>query len=102
MADSFELGFPTPSCEKDFERYLSRLDDKSYRLVRERIDGLKQQPRPPGKGFKILRPPLAIHQRVATCRLRVGPHRILYDVDDAAKRVVLLAIRRRSEGTYRE
>lgn len=102
MTDGYALGFATPSCEKDFERYLSRLDDKSYRLVRERIEGLMQQPRPPGKGFKILRPPLTIHQRVASCRLRVGPHRSLYDVDDSARRVLLLAIRRRSEETYRE
>ncbi len=41
-----------------------------------------------------------IYGYTAKYRLRVGDYRILYDVDDAARRVVILTVRRRSEKTY--
>ena len=97
----YELGFPTRSAEKAFDRFLGRLDADAYRHIRGRMEDLRREPRPPGKSFKILRPPLEIFHRAANYRLRVGDYRILYDVDDAAKRVILIAIRRRSEKTYR-
>lgn len=68
--------------------------------VKSAIDELAYDPRPMGKKFKFLRPPLAIYQYAAQYRLRVGDYRILYDIDEKMKKVVLLSIRRRTEKTY--
>jgi mRNA interferase RelE/StbE len=102
MGNEYVIGFATQSAEKCFDKYMRALDAGEYRRVRERIKVLCREPRPPGKAFKILRPPLEIYQSVANYRLRIGDHRVLYDVDDEVKRVILIAIRRRTEKTYRE
>ena len=97
----YSVGFPSRSIEKHFLKELSHLDKPSLARIKMAIYGLADDPRPEGKKIKSLRPPLAIYSLIATHRLRVGDYRILYDIDDTAKRVVLLAIRRRSEKTYR-
>jgi len=97
----YSVGFPSPSVEKHFLKELSHLDKPTLARIRQGIDGLSDNPRPEGKKIKSLRPPLAIYSLAATHRLRVGDYRILYDIDDSTKRVILLAIRRRSEKTYR-
>jgi len=96
----YSAGFPSESVEKHFLKELSHLDKPLIARVKQVIDGLADNPRPKGKKIKSLRPPLAIYSLVATHRLRVGDYRILYDIDDSARRVILLAIRRRSEKTY--
>jgi mRNA-degrading endonuclease RelE of RelBE toxin-antitoxin system len=40
-------------------------------------------------------------QFTAQYRLRIGPYRILYDVDDRLKKVILLKLAKRDEQTYR-
>ena len=97
----YSIGFPSESIEKHFLKELSRLDKPQLLRIKQAIDSLADNPRPEGKKIKSLRPPLAIYSLIATHRLRVGDYRILYDIDDTAKRVVLLAVRRRSEKTYR-
>ena len=97
----YSVGFPSQSVEKHFLKELSRLDKPAVARIKAGIDGLAENPRPEGKKIKSLRPPLAIYSLIATHRLRVGDYRILYDIDDSARRVILLAIRRRSEKTYR-
>jgi len=97
----YSVGFPSQAVEKHFLKELSHLDRSTLARIRQGINGLADSPRPEGKKIKSLRPPLAIYSLAATHRLRIGDYRILYDIDDFAKRVVLLAIRRRSEKTYR-
>lgn len=97
----YEVGFPSETVQRRFEKEVARLDAPTLRRVQEAIEGLSGEPRPPGKKFKSLRPPVPVYQHVAQCRLRVGDFRILYDIDESLKKVVLLAIRRRSEKTYR-
>jgi mRNA-degrading endonuclease RelE of RelBE toxin-antitoxin system len=58
-------------------------------------------PRPEGKRYKLLRPPVAVYGHVAECRLGIGDWRVPYDIDDARRRVYLISLRRRSENTYR-
>lgn len=97
----YEVGFPSAAVEKSFEKELSRLGRPDLLRIKEAVDSLARDPRPQGKKLKALRPPVQISLFVAQYRIRVGDYRILYDIDDAARRVILLAIRRRSEKTYR-
>jgi len=97
----YQVGFPSAAAEKSFERELSRLDRPALQRIKAAIDSLAENPRPQGKKIKALRPPIHISLFVAQYRIRVGDYRILYDIDDRAGRVILLAIRRHSEKTYR-
>ncbi|MBI4678105.1 MAG: type II toxin-antitoxin system RelE/ParE family toxin [Elusimicrobia bacterium] len=97
----YSIGFPSGSVEKHFLKELSKLDKTDMARIRRAIESLADNPRPQGDRVKPLRPPLSIYSLVATHRLRVGDYRILYDIDDGSRRVVLLSVRRRSEKTYR-
>ncbi|MDD5629798.1 MAG: type II toxin-antitoxin system RelE/ParE family toxin [Elusimicrobia bacterium] len=98
---AYSVGFASDAVQKHFLKGLACLPRPVAVRIKEAVDSLADDPRPQGKRFKFLRPPVSIAHLVATHRLRVGDYRILYDVDDDSKRVVLLALRRRSEGTYR-
>ena len=97
----YQTGFPSKSIEKQFEKEISYLSRNKIEAIKNGIDLLSRQPRPQGKRFRFLRPPVAVGYYLANYRLRVGNYRILYDVDDQNKRVILLAIRKRSESTYK-
>ncbi|MBI3810006.1 MAG: hypothetical protein HY284_06075, partial [Nitrospirae bacterium] len=43
---------------------------------------------------------VAVSQFIAQYRLRVGPYRILYDVDTPRKKVILLKLVRRGDHAY--
>jgi mRNA-degrading endonuclease RelE of RelBE toxin-antitoxin system len=101
MTGPYKVEFASPAVERQFAEYLRRLSEKSRRQVAERMDMLEEFPRPAGKSFKVLKPPVKILQFVAHCRLRIGDHRVLYDLDDERRVVVVMGIRRRSEKTYR-
>lgn len=76
------------------EEAFLRLSDKEARRVKEVIDKLKQNPRIYGT-IKLENAP------VASYRHRVGENRILFDVDDEAKVIEILDIRKRNERTYK-
>lgn len=60
--------------------------------VKEAIDALSEDPRPPGcVKVKLVQD---------TFRIRVGPYRIIYRVRDEAQTVIVARITRRSETTY--
>ena len=68
----------------------------------QEVSKLADNPRPYGeKAFKKLKLPIQFYQYVAQYRIRIGNYRMLYDVDDEKKIVWILALRRRSEKTYR-
>ncbi|OGS55158.1 MAG: hypothetical protein A3J79_02640 [Elusimicrobia bacterium RIFOXYB2_FULL_62_6] len=98
---AYEVGFGSAAVEKNFAKELSRLDRCALLRIKEAIASLGDEPRPKGKKMKALRPPIRVFAFLAQYRIRVGDYRILYDVDDEHRRVVLLALRRRSEKTYR-
>jgi mRNA interferase RelE/StbE len=74
------------------EKQLRRLPPGDAARLRGAILALAIDPRPPGtaklSGSDYL-------------RLRVGELRIIYVVDDADRRVVILKVARRAESTYR-
>ena len=65
--------------------------EADHRRLTARLKTLAQNPRPPGC------------EKLAgeVYRIRVGDLRVIYLVDDAARRVEVGAVRRRSERTYR-
>lgn len=98
----YRVRFASPAVEHEFGAYLSKLDEKTRRRIAIRVDALGDNPRPSGKPFKFLSPPVVVRGYMAPCRLRIGDHRVLYDISDETRTVVVIAIRRRSESTYRE
>lgn len=74
------------------QRELRRLPPGDAAALRGPILGLAIDPRPPG-----------VTRLVASdfWRIRVGPLRVIYAIDDGAGTVVVLRVARRSESTYR-
>jgi len=101
MAEArYEVGFPSERAEKEFHKILSKAPKKEQERILDWFDKLARDPKPPGKSFKFLKGEVSIFQYLARCRIREGDWRILYDIDEPAKRVVLLALRRRGHHAY--
>lgn len=98
----YEVKFPNPSLESKFDKVLSKIHQKDIKeRIMQEVEKLTDEPRPGGKKFKVLRPPISFHEFTADYRIRIGDYRVLYDVDDEKKIVWILALRKRSEVTYR-
>ncbi len=68
--------------------------EREASLLKEAIEKLTQNPRTHGS-IKLKNAP------VASYRYRVGNNRILFDIDDEAKVIEILDIRKREEHTYK-
>ena len=68
---------------------LDRVPAHYVARIKKALQALQEDPRPPG--VKKLR------GQENTYRLRVGPYRILYDINDAEKRVYVHAVVHRRE-----
>ena len=77
------------SFRRSAEKDLRRLDATVHRRVLRAIDGLAQEPRPPGCR-KLVGSEDAF-------RIRVGDYRVIYTVDDAVLIVAIESIRHRRE-----
>ena len=97
---SYEVGFSSERAEKEFLKVLSKASKKEQQRILEWFDKLAIDPKPEGKSFKFLKGEVSVFQYLARFRIREGDWRILYDVDESAKRVVLLALRRRGHHAY--
>jgi len=74
------------------QKQLDRLVEKDYEIVAEAIFALEQEPRPP-RVKKLAESGL--------WRLRIGPYRVVYAIDDKEGLVVVVRVARRAEDTYR-
>lgn len=74
-------------------RDLDRLSSQDYKRVDKRISALEDNPRP--RGNKKLKNHSSVY------RVRVGPWRIIYVVDDDNKKVAISRVKRREKDTYR-
>jgi mRNA interferase RelE/StbE len=97
----YELVFPSERIEKEFEKELRRLSKNYQERVVASIRSLAVNPRPPGKKHKKLEQESVVFSFVAQYRLRVGKYRILYDIDDKPKKVILLKLTKKEEHTYK-
>jgi mRNA interferase RelE/StbE len=75
------------------KRDLQRLSDEDYERVNARVHSLAQNPRPDGV--------VKLKTDKASYRIRVGPWRVIYLVDDARQVVVIVRVLRRAKDTYR-
>ena len=96
----YQVGFPSERAEKEFHKILSKASKKEQQRILEWFDKLAIDPKPEGKSFKFLKGEVPVFQYLAYFRIREGDWRILYDIDEPAKRVLLLALRRRGHHAY--
>jgi len=92
--------FPSERVEHEFEKTLRKVPADYQTAIVQAVRSLSQNPRPPGKSFKKLKGHVMVSQFFAQYRLRVGPYRVLYDVDERRKKVILLKVVKRDEHTY--
>nr|MBI3613179.1 type II toxin-antitoxin system RelE/ParE family toxin [Nitrospirota bacterium] len=96
----YQIVFPGERGEREFEKALRKFPADYQTAGAEKVRALSANPRPSGKQYKKLTGGVAVTQFIAQYRLRVGPYRVLYDIDDARKTVVLLKLVKRDERTY--
>lgn len=101
MSNHYQILFPNEKIKNKFKEMLSALPKEQLNKIYCEINRLSSNPRPEGKKFKFLKVPVRIYSVASQYRLRVGNYRILYDIDDKTKKVWLLAVRKRSEKTYK-
>jgi len=80
---------------KNVARYLKKLPTGDTARLFDAIESLASDPRPPGC-VKLKTRDLGEY------RVRVGPYRILYDVDDDELVIAIIAVKRRAEDTYKK
>jgi mRNA interferase RelE/StbE len=97
---AYQVIFPSERVEHEFEKFLGKIPSDDRMAVVEAVRSLAQNPRPPGKSYKKLKGEVTVFRYIAQHRLRVGRYRILYDLDDARKKVILLKLDKRDEHTY--
>ena len=96
----YRVKFPTSSIERKFFKALDSVSPKTFQKeILDTARSLAQNPRP--KGEPKINPPIETYDYLARYRLPIANWRILYDVEDSAKTVWLLALRKRNERTYR-
>lgn len=98
---TYEVVFPSDRVEKHFQKVLEKVPSDYQAAIVEAVRGLAAHPRPKGKRGKKLTGHIAVSQFTAEYRLRVGPYRLLYDIDDQRRKVILLKLVKRDEQTYK-
>jgi mRNA interferase RelE/StbE len=78
----------TIEVSRSAERSFEKLPKEIYLRVREKLVLLKQKPRPPGV-VKLRGEP--------AWRIRVGTYRIVYEIDDERKHIIITAVGHRRE-----
>ena len=96
----YEVVFPSERVERSFQKSLTKIPADYQDAVVTAIRSLAANPRPEGKRTKKLTGQLIVSQFTAQYRLRLGPYRLLYDIDDRRKKVILLKLAKRDEQTY--
>ena len=96
----YDVVFPSERVERLFQKTLEKIPTDYRAAIVTVIRSLKSNPRPQGKRTKKLTGELIVARFTAEYRLRVGPYRLLYDIDDQHKKVVLLKLAKRNEQTY--
>lgn len=98
---AYEVVFPSERVERAFQKSLENVPASYQEAIVTAIRSLAIHPRPQGKRAKKLTGQLIVSQFTAEYRLRIGPYRVLYDVDDQRKKVVILKLAKRDEQTYK-
>lgn len=97
---AYKIVFPSERVERNVQKALEKIHSDYQAAVVQAIRSLASNSRPQGKRTKKLAGHVAVSQFTAEYRLRVGPYRILYDIDDQRKKVVMLKVLKRDEHAY--
>ena len=97
---AYEVVFPSERVEQAFQKTLEKIPTDYQVAIVEAIRSLGLNPRSQANRTKKLKGQVMVSQFTAEYRLRVGPYRVLYDVDNQRKKVVLLKLVKRDERTY--
>jgi mRNA interferase RelE/StbE len=84
----------SPAADRDLEKLKGRIRRQDFERLRNAVGGLAEEPRPQGVR--------KIKGEERAYRIRVGSYRVVYEVYDDDKLVLILQIVRRSETTYRQ
>lgn len=74
-----------PAAEKE----LDRLSARDRRRIVDALDGLREEPRPPGCA--------KLHGSDDLWRVRVGPYRVVYAIQDEALTVLVVRVAHRKD-----
>ncbi len=96
----YDIVFPSERVERLFQKTLKKIPTDYQASIVSAIRSLSTNPRPQGKRTKKLVGELIVSRFTAEYRLRVGPYRVPYDIDDQRKKVVLLKLAKRDDQTY--
>lgn len=83
----------SPSADRDLQKLKARIVRQDFKRLAMAIDKLASEPRP----HNVRK----IENAATAYRIRVGSYRIVYDIHDDKKLVLILQVARRSETTYR-
>jgi len=83
----------SPAADRDFQKLRDRIRLQDFDRLSSAIAALAAEPRPHGVR--------KIKGTEAACRIRVGSYRVVYEVYDSQKLVLIIQIARRTETTYR-
>ncbi len=97
---SYEIVFPSERVEHEFEKALRKIPVDYQTAIVQALRSLSQNPRPQGKSHKKLKGRVMVSHFIAQYRLRIGSYRVLYDIDERRKKVILLKVVKRDEHTY--
>jgi len=96
----YEVVFPSERVERAFRKFLSKVPAEYQEAIVTAVRSLATNPRPEGKRTKKLAGQLILSEFTAQYRLRIGPYRVLYDLDEQHKKVILLKLAKRDKHTY--
>ena len=83
----------SPAADHDIEKLRGRIQRHSFERVRSAIRSLAENPRP----YKVRR----IEGAERAYRVRVGDYRVVYEIYDKERLVLIIQVARRTEATYR-
>lgn len=83
----------SPAADRDLEKLKNRITKQDFERLRNAITMLADEPRPQGVR--------KIKGEERAFRIRVGSYRIVYEVYDNNKLILIVHVVRRSETTYR-
>ena len=83
----------SPAADRDIEKLRGRIQRHSFERVRSAIRSLAENPRP----YKVRR----IEGAERAYRVRVGDYRVVYEIYDKERLVLIIQVARRMEATYR-
>jgi len=83
----------SPAADRDMERLKRRIQRFNFERLRTAVRSLADDPRPHGVR--------KIEGAERAYRIRVGDHRVVYEIYDKERLVLILQVARRIETTYR-